>query len=137
MPNFKPKANKKIKVDNNSILTLDNQHSDKSSIAIGLKYRLSYNFLLHYEFIQSNKTITENDTNVFGFTYSSFGHNFTITLQDSVETGFHQVLNGVSDSDGNMYLGFKIDRVFDYGDIRKKSQYKQDYERYIRQVEDF
>ena len=29
MPNFKPKANKKIKVDNNSILTLDNQHSDK------------------------------------------------------------------------------------------------------------
>ena len=29
MPNFKPKANKKIKVNNNSILTLDNQHSDK------------------------------------------------------------------------------------------------------------
>ena len=29
MPNFKPKAKKKIKVDNKSILTLDNQHSDK------------------------------------------------------------------------------------------------------------
>ena len=29
MPNFKPKANKKIKMNNNSILTLDNQHSDK------------------------------------------------------------------------------------------------------------
>ncbi len=29
MPNFKPKANKKIKVNSNSILTLDNQHSDK------------------------------------------------------------------------------------------------------------
>mgnify|MGYP003964033045 CR=1 FL=1 len=29
MPNFKPKANKKIKMNNKSILTLDNQHSDK------------------------------------------------------------------------------------------------------------
>ncbi len=29
MPNFKPKAKKKIKMNNKSILTLDNQHSDK------------------------------------------------------------------------------------------------------------
>jgi len=29
MPNFKPKANKKIKVNKSSILTLDNQHTDK------------------------------------------------------------------------------------------------------------
>ena len=29
MPNFKPKAKKKIKMNESSILTLDNQHSDK------------------------------------------------------------------------------------------------------------
>ena len=110
---------------------------EKSSIALGFKYKYSYNLSFHYEYIQSTQTVTENDSNVFGLTYSTFGHNFTLTLQDSVETGLHAVKNGVAAADGKMYLGFKIDRVFDYGDIGKKSQYKQDYDRYIRQVEDF
>ena len=39
MPNFKPKANKKIKVSGNSILTLDNQHSNKMKEFHNIEYK--------------------------------------------------------------------------------------------------
>ena len=39
MPNFKPKATRKIKMNKKSILTLDNQHSDKMKEFHNIEYK--------------------------------------------------------------------------------------------------
>ena len=106
-----------------------------SNIAIGIEYEVLDNMTLEYEHVFSNDSLYDDDTYVYGIKFATFGLNFDLTVQNSRETGLHQVLNGVQDT-GNTYFGIKVGRLFDIANFRSKGQYRQDYERFLREAQD-
>ena len=111
-----------------------NTDTEISNVAFGLEYILYNNVFFQYEYIVSNQSSYDDSTSVYGIKFSTLGLNFYLTFQNTTETGFHSALNGVQ-SNGNTYMGIKIDRMFDLKDFRRKTEYRQDYDRYMREAQ--
>ena len=108
-----------------------NSDSELSNIAFGFEYVFTRQVIFMFEYILSNSSVSDNASYTYALKFSALGLNYYVSVQNSNQTGLHQLLNGIDDS-GNTYLGIKVDRIFNIKDFRKKSDYQQDYDRFIR-----
>ena len=74
MPNFKPKANKKIKINKKSTITLDSKHNEKMQEFNDIQYKIIPDLLKRKKLLRKNLKITtniENNIVIFGKRYRS------------------------------------------------------------------
>lgn len=112
-----------------------NTESELSNIALGFEYAFSKQLFFQFEYILTNRSVSDDSTYCYGIKFSALGLNYYVNVQNSRQTGLHQALNGIDDT-GDTYLGIKVDRILNFKDFRKKSEYHQDYDRFLQDVLD-
>ena len=60
MPNFKPKANKKIKINKKSTITLDSKHNEKMQEFNDIQHKIIPDLLKRKKMLRKNLKITTN-----------------------------------------------------------------------------
>ena len=110
-------------------------YSQLSTMAFALEYKLNSKFSILSEYVVSNGEFSDESSYLYGFKFEKFGHQFSITIQNSNETSIRQLVNGIDSEDGDAFLGIKVERIFELHSFSRKSQYLFDYDRYIEEAQ--
>ena len=89
-------------------------NNDRTSLGLGARHKLNNRISLNVEYFMQTKKNMKNDVLSFGFDIETGGHVFQVHLSNSsamIEPAFIHETTG-DWSDGDIYFGFNISRVF-------------------------